>query len=194
MTIDQLKFKMIDVVKYRHFMSVNGKIIISSLILTGCFIFMAVITESLSLWGTLIGLGIGTIFVSLIVRTSKYDSYDYDTESSDKFMKNYLSFSDYQELKRSSEIFLGYRKDSVVPIKPKKEETKKLPNVLDGDFLQALKDFYFLDVEKQENIVLSLKGDQKIRDSLKSLYERLQVGYSVEDLISYLQFIKTKAF
>lgn len=193
MTIDQLKFKMIDVVKYRHFMSVNGKIIISSLILTGCFIFMAVVSESLSLWGTLIGLGVGTIFVSLVIRVNKYDTYDYDTESSDKFMKNYLSFGEYQELKRSAEIFLGYRKDLVTPIKPEKE-TKKLPQILDGDFLQALKDFYFLDVEKQENIVLSLKGDQKIRDSLKPLYERLQVGYSVEDLISYLQFIKTKAF
>lgn len=193
MTIDQLKFKMIDLVKYRHFMSVNGKIIISSLILTGCFIFMAVVTESLSLWGTLIGLSVGAVFVSLVIRVNKYDTYDYDTESSDKFMKNYLSFGEYQELKRSAEIFLGYRKDSVAPIKSGKE-TKKLPQILDGDFLQALKDFYLLDVEKQENIVLSLKGDQKIRDSLKPLYERLQVGYSDSDLIGYLQFIKTKAF
>lgn len=197
MTIDQLKFKMIDVVKYRHFMQVNAKIVISALILTGCFIFMAVVTESLALWGTLIGLSVGTIFVSLIIRVNKYDSYDYDTESGDKFMKNYLSFGEYQELKRSAEVFLGYRKDSVNPIKsskPEKENTKKLPNGLDGGFLQALKDFYYLDVEKQENIVLSLKGDQKIRDSLKSLYERLQVGYSNVDLISYLQVIKTKAF
>lgn len=198
MTIDQLKFKMVDVVKYRHFMSVNAKIVISALILTGCFIFMDVVAESLPIWGTLTGLGVGTVFVSLVIRVNKYDTYDYDTEASDKFMKNYLSFSEYQELKRSAEIFLGYRKDVVSPIKPKsikpEKETKKLLNVLDGDFLQALKDFYILDVEKQENIVLSLKGDQKIRDSLKSLYDRLQVGYSDSDLIGYLQFIKTKAF
>lgn len=175
-------------------MQVNAKIVISTLILIGCFIFMAVISESLAIWGTLIGLGVGVTFVSLVIRVNKYDTYDYDTESSDKFMKNYLSFGEYQELKRGSEIFLGYRKDSVEPIKPKSEKTKELPQVLDGDFLQALKDFYYLDVEKQENIVLSLKGDQKIRDSLKSLYERLQVGYSDSDLIGYLQFIKTKAF
>jgi len=193
MTIDQLKFKMIDVVKYRHFMSVNAKIVISALILTGCFIFMSVVTESLAIWGTLIGLGIGTIIVSLVIRVNKYDTYDYDTESSDKFMKNYLSFGEYQELKRSAEIFLGYRKDVVSPIKPKKE-TKELPRILDSDFLQALKDFYYLSIEDQENVILSLKGDQKVRDTLKSLYERLQAGYSVEDLISYLQVTKTKAF
>ena len=175
-------------------MSVNARIVISALILTGCFIFMSVVTESLAIWGTLIGLGVVAVFVSLVIRVNKYDTYDYDTEASDKFMKNYLSFGEYQELKRSSEIFLGYRKDSITPIQPKSEKTKELPNVLDGDFLQALKDFYLLDVEKQENIVLSLKGDQKIRDSLKPLYKRLQVGYSDSDLIGYLQFIKTKAF
>lgn len=209
MTIDQLKFKMVDVVKYRHFMSVNARIVISALILTGCFIFMAVVTESLSLWGTLIGLGIGVIFVSLIIRVNKYDTYDYDTEASDKFMKNYLSFSDYQELKRSAEVFLGYRKDVVSPIKPNsksesikpEKETKKLPQTkpLDSNFLNALKDFYYLDIEDQENVILSLKGDQKVRDRLKSIREKFleyteHSENTLVELITFLQVIKTKVF
>ena len=124
MTIDQLKFNMVDMVKYQHFMAINSKIIISILILTGCFILMAILTEGSAMWCSLAGLSIVALIVCLMIRTSKYDSYDYDVESKDKFMKNYLSFSDYQELKRSAEIFLGYRKDSVVPIKPIKENRK----------------------------------------------------------------------
>jgi hypothetical protein len=186
-------------------MSVNAKIVISALILTGCFIFMSVVTESLAIWGTLIGLGIGTIIVSLIIRVNKYDTYDYDTESSDKFMKNYLSFGEYQELKRSAEIFLGYRKDSVTPIKSSKpEKTTKTPKLpmskpLDGDFLKALKDFYYLEIEDQENVILSLKGDQKVRDRLKSIYEKFleyteHSENTLVELITYLQVIKTKVF
>lgn len=204
MTIDQLKFNMVDMVKYQHFMAINSKIIISILILTGCFILMAILTEGSAMWCSLAGLSIVALIVCLMIRTSKYDSYDYDVESKDKFMKNYLSFSDYQELKRSAEIFLGYRKDSVVPIKPIKETKEKktvnlpVPNDLSG-FLNALKDFYYLDIEDQENVILSLKGDQKIRDRLKTVFEKFQ-KYTVHsenslvELITFLQVIKTKVF
>lgn len=199
MTIDQLKFNMVDMVKYRHFMAINSKIIISILILTGCFILMSILTEGSAVWCSLAGLSIVAVIVSLMIRTSKYDSYDYDVESKDKFMKNYLSFSDYQELKRSAEIFLGYRKDSVVPIKPIKEKKTvnlPVPNDLSG-FLNALKDFYYLDIEDQENVILSLKGDQKIRDRLKPVFKKFQ-GYTTEnslvELVLFLQVIKTKVF
>lgn len=207
MTIDQLKFNMVDMVKYRHFMAINAKIIISTLILTGCFILMSIITEGLAIWCSLTGLGIVAIIISLIIRTSRYDSLDYDIESKDKFMKNYLSFSDYQELKRSAEIFLGYRKDRVEPIRPKSikpEKTTKTPKLpqtkpLDSDFLNALKDFYYLDIEDQENVILSLKGDQKVRDRLKSIYEKFleyteHSENTLVELITFLQVIKTKVF
>lgn len=204
MTIDQLKFNMVDMVKYRHFMAINSKIIISILILTGCFILMSILTEGSAIWCSLTGLGIVAIIISLIIRTSKYDSYDYDVESKDKFMKNYLSFGDYQELKRSAEIFLGYRKDSVTPFKPIKENKDKktvnlpVPNDL-SSFLNALKDFYYLDIEDQENVVLSLKGDQKVRDRLKSIYEKFleyteHSENTLAELITFLQVIKTKVF
>lgn len=130
MTIDQLKFNMVDMVKYRHFMAVNAKIIFSILVLTGCFILMSILTEGSAIWCSLTGLSIVAIIISLIIRTGKYDSLDYDIESKDKFMKNYLSFSDYQELKRSAEVFLGYRKDTITPIKPNKagKETTRTTN------------------------------------------------------------------
>ena len=206
MTIDQLKFNMVDMVKYRHFMAINAKIIISTLILTGCFILMSIITEGLAIWCSLTGLGIVAIIISLIIRTSRYDSLDYDIESKDKFMKNYLSFSDYQELKRSAEAFLGYRKNSVTPIKSSKPEketsnTPKLPTSkpLDSDFLNAMKDFYYLDIEDQENVILSLKGDQKVRDRLKSIFEKFleyteHSENTLVELITFLQVIKTKVF
>jgi len=206
MTIDQLKFNMVDMVKYRHFMAINAKIIISTLILTGCFILMSIITEGLAIWCSLTGLGIVAIIISLIIRTSRYESLDYDIESKDKFMKNYLSFSDYQELKRSAEVFLGYRKDSVTPIKSSKPEketsnTHKLPRTkpLDSDFIKALKDFYYLEIEDQENVILSLKGDQKVRDRLKSIFEKFleyteHSENTLVELITFLQVIKTKVF
>lgn len=201
MTIDQLKFNMVDMVKYRHFMAINSKIIISILILTGCFILMSILTEGSAVWCSLAGLSIVAVIICLMIRTSKYDSYDYDVESKDKFMKNYLSFGDYQELKRSAEIFLGYRKDSVSPFKPIKEKKTvnlPVPNDLSG-FLNALKDFYYLDIEDQENVILSLKGDQKVRDNLKSVFEKFQEctehsENSLVELITFLQVIKTKVF
>ena len=137
------------------------------------------------------GISLAVLITSFIVRSNKCIDYDVDTESKDIFMQRCLDYEEYQALKKETEEFLGYRKNENSS-KINKIKIIKAQKPLNNDFLKALEDFYYLDLEQQENVILSLKGDQKIQDNLKSVFKRLQVGYDTRTLIQLLQCIKSK--
>lgn len=193
LTTDQLKFYMEEIVKFQHYMKINFRIITVSAILTGFFFLIAIAFNSFPLFGTLTGISLIVLMSSSVVRSNKYIDYDINSKCKDNFMKKYLDYDSYQTLRKETEEFLGYRKNE----NENSSKINKLKNIkaqkpLDNDFLNALEDFHYLELEQQENVILSLKGEQKIRDNLKSLYKRLHVGYDVENLIQLLQCIKTK--
>lgn len=193
LTSDQLKFYMEEVVKFQHYMKINFRIITVSAILTGLFFLIAITFNSFPVFGTLTGISLIVLISSFVIRSNKGIDYDIDSKCKDNFMKKYLDYDSYQALKKETEESLGYRKnENEDSSKINKIKIIKTQKPLDNDFLNALVDFYYLELEKQENVILSLKGEQKIQDNLKSLYKRLHVGYDVENLIQLLQCIKSK--
>lgn len=193
LTSGQLKYYMEEVVRFQHYLKVNFRIMIASAILAGFFFLIAIGLNSFPIFGALSGISLAVLITSFIVRSNKCIDYDVGAESKDIFMQRCLDYEEYQALKKETEEFLGYRKN-------KNENSSKINKIkiikaqkpLNNDFLKALEDFYYLDLEQQENVILSLKGDQKIQDNLKSVFKRLQVGYDARTLIQLLQCIKSK--
>ena len=149
------------------------------------------VLNSFPIFGAMSGICLAVLITSFIVRSNKCIDYDIDTECKDIFMQRSLDYEEYQALKKETEEFLGYRKNENSN-KINKIKIIKAQKPLNNDFLKALEDFYYLGLEKQENVILSLKGDQKIQDNLKSLFKRLHVGYDERTLIHLLQCIKSK--
>ena len=191
LTSGQLKYYMEEVVRFQHYLRSNFRIMIASAILAGFFFLIAIGLNSVPIFGALSGISLAVLITSFIVRSNKCIDYDVDTESKDIFMQRCLDYEEYQALKKETEEFLGYRKNENSS-KINKIKIIKAQKPLNNDFLKALEDFYYLDLEQQENVILSLKGDQKIQDNLKSVFKRLQVGYDTRTLIQLLQCIKSK--
>lgn len=179
-----------EVVRFQHYLKINFRIIIVSSILTTLFLLIAISTNSSQVFITLTGISLVVLITSFGIRSNKRFNYDIDSKWKDDFIKKYLDYNSYQVLKKETEEFLGYRKNENFS----KIKIIKSQKSLDNDFLIALEDFYYLGLERQENVILSLKGDQKIQDNLKSLFNRLQVGYDEGTLIKLLQCIKSKIY
>lgn len=193
LTTEQLKFYMEEIVKSQHYLKINFRVIVTSAILTGIFLLLAIGFNLYPVFGTLSGISLAVLIISAIIRSDKCIDYSIDSECKDNFMKKCLDYDSYQTLKNETEEFLGYKKKSDSS-SLSKIKIIKAHKQLDNDFLAALEDFYYLDLAQQENVILSLKNDQKIQDNLKALYKRLQVGYDDETLIHLLQCIKSKIF
>ena len=194
LTSGQLKYYMEEVVRFQHYLKINFRIMITSAILAGFFFLIAIGLNSFPIFEAMSGISLAVLIASFIVRSNKCIDYDIDTKSKDIFMQRCLDYEEYQALKKETEEFLGYRKNenSSKINKINKIKIIKAQKPLENDFLKALEDFYYLGLEQQENVILSLKGDQKIQDNLKSLFKRLHVGYDSRTLIQLLQCIKSK--
>lgn len=193
LTSGQMKYYMEEVVRFQHYLKINFRIMFASAILAGFFFLIAIGLNSFPIFGALSGISLAVLITSFIVRSDKCIDYDVDTESKNIFMQRCLDYEEYQALKKETEEFLGYRKNkNENSSKIDKIKIIKTQKLLNNDFLKALEDFYYLDLEQQENVILSLKGDQKIQDNLKSVFKRLQVGYDTRTLIQLLQCIKSK--